>query len=290
MQQRPRMSKEMFISRGLAVEAIFGQTVALGDCLTMIKGMRAAIVDVIVTSPPYNIGVAYRSYDDSQPRDAYLAWLKQVSKELARVLKADGSFFLNVGSTNSDPWVAMDVAAAFRGDFILQNHISWAKSVTITNNSFGHFRPIKSRRYLNQNHESVYHFTKTGAVEVDRLAIGVPFKDKINIARWGHKSDKRCGGNVWFVPYKTVRSRTQKFGHPASFPVELPTRCMLLHGKKDMVVMDPFLGTGTTLIAAARLGHRGIGIEIDPDYVATSIIRLKAETSHAKPHPEDRPR
>ena len=274
----------------LPVQTVSGQTVMLGNCLATLKGMQAASVDVIVTSPPYNIGISYKSYDDSQPRGAYLAWLREVSKHLARVLKVNGSFFLNVGSTNSDPWVAMDVAGAFRGDFVLQNHITWAKSVSISADSFGHFKPITSRRFLNQNHESVFHFTKTGAVEVDRLAIGVPFKDKTNIARWGHTLDKRCGGNVWFIPYKTVRSKAQKFDHPAGFPVELPTRCMLLHGKKDMVVLDPFLGAGTTLVAATKLGHRGIGIEVDADYVATSVARLKAETGHAQGQPDDRPR
>ena len=77
----------------------------------------------------------------------------------------------------------MDVAAALRKEIILQNHIAWAKSLSIREDSFGHFKPITSRRYLNQNHESIFHFTKTGAVPVDRLAIGVPSEDKTNIAR-----------------------------------------------------------------------------------------------------------
>ena len=262
------------------------QTVLQGDCLSALQGFGVGSVDLIVTSPPYNIGVAYKSYDDNRPRAAYLSWLKKVSKHLARVLKPDGSFFLNVGSTNADPWVSMDVAGAFRKDFVLQNHITWAKSLSIREDSFGHFKPITSRRFLNQNHESIFHFTKTGAVPVDRLAIGVPFKDKTNIARWGHAADKRCGGNVWFIPYKTVKSKAQKFDHPAGYPVDLPMRCMLLHGKPDMVVLDPFVGAGTTLVAAERLGHSGIGIDVDPEYVATSVARLEAETSDAERLPD----
>ena len=257
------------------------QTVLQGDCLAVLQRLRTASVDLIVTSPPYNIGVAYKSYDDNRPRAAYLSWLKKVSKQLDRVLKLDGSFFLNVGSTNADPWMSMDLAGAFRKDFVLQNHIAWAKSLSIREDSHGHFKPIKSHRFLNQNHESIFHFTKTGAVPVDRLAIGVPFKDKTNIARWGHAADKRCGGNVWFIPYKTVKSKAQKFDHPAGYPVDLPMRCMLLHGKADMVVLDPFVGAGTTLVAAERLGHSGFGIDVEPEYVATSVARLEAETSNA---------
>ena len=258
------------------------QTVFQGDCLKALQWLSAASVDVIVTSPPYNIGVAYKSYDDNRPRAAYLSWLKKVSKQLSRVLKPDGSFFLNVGSTNADPWVSMDVAGAFRKDFVLQNHITWAKSLSIREDSFGHFKPITSRRYLNQNHESIFHFTKTGAVPVDRLAVGVPFKDKTNIARWGHTADKRCGGNVWFIPYKTVKSKAQKFDHPAGYPVDMPMRCMMLHGKPEMVVLDPFVGAGTTLVAAERLGHTGFGIDVDPEYIATSVARLEAEIANAE--------
>src|SRR6185437_9118017 len=100
-------------------------------------------------------------------------------------------------------------------------------------------------------------------VPIDRLAIGVPFKDKSNIARRGHAQDKRCAGNVWYIPYETVKSKAQKFNRPAGFPVELPERCIRLTGRDKGVVLDPFLGTGTTLVAAERLGWEGIGIDID---------------------------
>jgi site-specific DNA-methyltransferase (adenine-specific) len=251
--------------------------IILGDCLTELELMPAASIDVIVTSPPYNIGVAYKSYNDKRPRESYLGWLKQIGSELARILKDDGSFFLNVGSTNSDPWITVDVALCFREVFTLQNHITWVKSVSIGDDTVGHFKPIGSKRYLNQNHEAVFHFTKTGSIPVDRLAIGVPFRDKSNIARWGHARDKRCTGNVWFIPYDTVKSKAQKFNHPAGFPIDLPERCIKLHGAKDALVLDPFLGAGTTLVAVERLGHRGVGIEIDPHYAEAAVSRVSGE-------------
>src|SRR4051812_30734156 len=105
------------------VEVVGSQTIIVGDCLDELERLPPASCDVIVTSPPYNIGVAYRTYDDRRPRSEYLSWLRQVGKLLSRVLKANGSFFLNVGSTNADPWIALDVAGAFRSEFMLQNSI-----------------------------------------------------------------------------------------------------------------------------------------------------------------------
>lgn len=255
---------------------IGNQAIFQMDCLEGLRGLTSGSIDVVVTSPPYNIGISYRSYDDRRPRAEYLAWLSEIGQEIARTLNDNGSFFLNVGSTNADPWVAMDVANAFRADFTLQNTISWIKSVSIGNDTVGHFKPITSPRYLNNNHETVFHFTKTGSVPIDRLAVGVPFKDKSNIGRWGHARDKRCAGNVWFIPYETVRSKAQKFDHPAGFPSGLPERCIRLHGIEDAVVLDPFLGAGSTLVAAQRIGCTGIGFEIDPVYASAAVARLRA--------------
>jgi site-specific DNA-methyltransferase (adenine-specific) len=252
------------------------QRIIHGDCVEALAAIPSASADLVITSPPYNIGVAYRSYNDRKPREQYLAWLAGVGSSLKRVLKNNGALFLNVGSTGSDPWIAMDVAAAFRDEFVLQNHITWVKSVSIGDDTFGHFKPITSRRYLNNNHEAVFHFTKTGSATVDRLAVGVPFKDKSNIARWGHARDKRCAGNVWFIPYRTVQSKAQKFDHPAGFPVELAERCIKLHGVENAVVVDPFLGAGSTLVAAQNLGCDGIGIEIDEHYADTAFNRLRS--------------
>jgi site-specific DNA-methyltransferase (adenine-specific) len=260
-----------------------GQRIVQADCLAGLAALQAESIDVCVTSPPYNIGVAYRTYRDRMPRAAYLDWLGEVGRAIHRVLKPSGSFFLNVGSTGSDPWIATDAGRAMGEAFVLQNHIVWVKSLSIGQDSVGHFKPITSPRFLNQNHEAIFHFTKTGAVAIDRLAVGVPFKDKSNIARWGHARDRRCAGNVWFIPYRTVKSRREKFDHPAGFPVELPLRCIQLHGVERPQVLDPFLGAGTTLVAAQQLGATGIGFEMDADYAERAMQRL----SRAAPSPAE---
>ena len=265
------------------------QTIIVGDCAEALALMPERSVDVVVTSPPYNIGLKYRSYNDAGDRQDYLSWLADIALLLKRVLKDEGSFFLNIAGTSSDPWIAPDAANAMRDLFRLQNSILWVKSISIGEESFGHFKPVNSQRYLNHLHEHVFHFTKEGETPLDRLAIGVPFKDKSNIARWGHSEDRRCGGDVWFIPYRTIRSKAQRDHHPSPFPVELAERCIRLHGvaarteagasteaeATNTVVLDPFLGVGSTLLAAQRLGCRGIGIEIDASYAEAAAWHLR---------------
>ncbi len=280
MQIEAALAARRDTEKGVTAWSVGRQTLHLGDCADELRRLDAGSIDVCVTSPPYNIGVAYGTHDDRMPKAAYLDWMGCVGAEIARVLRDDGALFLNVGSTNVDPWVAMEVAAQFRSVFTLQNQIVWVKSVSVGENTFGHFKPINSARFLNNNHESVFHFTKSGRTTIDRLAVGVPFKHKSNISRWGHARDRRCAGNVWFLPYKTVQSRTEKFDHPAGFPVSLPERCIRLHGKADAVVLDPFMGTGTTLVAAEKLGCSGVGVDVDRAYAECAARRLAEELTH----------
>ena len=246
-----------------------------GDCLEVLPTLPAASVDVVVTSPPYNIGLAYNSYDDRRGEAAYLDWMMAVCREIARVLKPDGSFFLNISGSPRVPWLPFELVVRLRALFVLQNHITWVKSVTVGETTSGHFKPVSSKRFLHQAHEPIFHFTLSGDVTLDRLAIGVPYQDKSNIARRGHASDLRCRGNVWFIPYDTVQSKAEKFHHPGTFPLDLPRWCIRLHGRATPVVLDPFMGTGTTLVAAQQEAGQGIGIEMDPDYVVIAQHRLR---------------
>jgi site-specific DNA-methyltransferase (adenine-specific) len=109
----------------------------------------------------------------------------------------------------------------------------------------------------------------------------VPFKDKSNIARRGHPKDLRCRGNTWFIPYDTVQSKAAKFHHPSTFPIALPRWCIRLHGREDAVVLDPFMGTGTTVLAAEQENAHGIGIDSDASYVEIARRRL-AEMKHVQ--------
>lgn len=255
-----------------------GQTIVVGDCLDHMASLDDGTIDVVITSPPYNIGTDYSTYDDRDSRDDYLTWMSIVFGEIKRVLADDGSFFLNVDGSRGEPWVPMQVAAIAGEHFVLQNSIIWVKSISVDGSSFGHFKPINSPRYLNHNFEFIFHLTKSGSTPIDRLAVGVPYAHKSNVRRWKGREprDLRCNGDVWFIPYETIQSRSRDRGnHPATFPVELATRCIKLHGMRpDLVVMDPFLGSGTTLLATRRLGLQGVGVELDEDYAEYSSERV----------------
>ena len=201
------------------------------DCLEGITLLDPNSVDVIVTSPPYNIGIEYRSYKDKRTRSDYLAWLRQIAIACKRILKDEGSFFLNVGGTLADPWIPFDVAQTFRDTFSLQNTIHWINSISILKEDFGisakinrdisvvHYKPINSKRFHHDCHEFIFHFTKSGDVILDKLSIGVEYQDKTNINRWKiATSDKRDRGNIWFIPYPTIR---ESGDHPGIFPSKI---------------------------------------------------------------------
>jgi site-specific DNA-methyltransferase (adenine-specific) len=261
----------------------------LGDCVDILERLAPGSIDVIVTSPPYNLGIRYRSYDDTMPRNRYLAWTGEWVSQAARAMAPDGSLFLNVGAKPTDPWTAIDVAQAIRPHLHLQNTIHWIKSIAIekslagTNSKLaddiavGHYKPINSRRFLHDCHEFVFHFTAGGQTPIDRQAIGVRYQDRSNIGRWqAAASGVRCRGNTWFIPYETIQSRAKDRPHPATFPPKLPEMCLRMNGlQRTRLVADPFLGLGSTAVACAQLGLSFIGIEMDEGYLNEAVERTR---------------
>ena len=262
----------------------------LGDCVEILTLLPRHSVSTIVTSPPYNLGIRYRSYDDTMPRDEYLAWTRRWVHEAAGALSEQGSLFLNVGAKPTDPWIAMDVAQAARSELALQNTIHWVKSIAIEKAlagtragladdlAVGHYKPINSRRFLHDCHEFVFHFTPDAHTPLDRQAVGVKYQDQSNIGRWRTAaSGVRCRGNTWFIPYETIQSREKDRPHPATFPPRLPEMCMRLHGMERLtLVADPFMGLGSTAVACAQLKVSFVGIEMDEGYLREAIERTRS--------------
>jgi site-specific DNA-methyltransferase (adenine-specific) len=269
----------------------------LGDALDLLKDLPEGSVSVVVTSPPYNLGIRYRTYDDGQPRAEYLEWMSNWAAAVRRVLAPDGSLFLNVGGKPKDPWTPLDVAQAVRPHLTLQNLIHWVKSIAIDRDAsggragladdlaVGHYKPINSDRFLNDCHEFIFHFTQAGVTPLDRLAIGVKYQDPSNISRWQQSAEgKRCRGNTWFIPYETIKFRDRDRPHPATFPIRLPEQCLKLHGlDRIALVVDPFLGLGSTAVACARLGLPFAGIEMDPQYLQEAVDRTAEALGGAGP-------
>ncbi len=254
-----------------------------GDCLLQMPQLVEKSVDVVITSPPYNLGIKYGKYDDTSERTEFLRWTIEWCREVKRLLKDNGSFFLNVGASPKNPLFPHEVVLALCDLFTLQNTFHWIKSITVETRagesiSAGHFKPINSQRFVTDCHEYVFHLTKDGNVPLDRLGVGVEYADKSNIARWGHTGgrDRRCRGNNWFVPYETIISRSKDRPHPATFPVKLAEMCIKIHGRNpELSVLDPFLGIGNAAVAARACGVKQFtGIELDEQYLAVASDRL----------------
>ena len=294
------------------------------DCVTGMLALPKGSVDVVVTSPPYNLDIQYGTYKDDLPRDNYLKWLHDVFSAVKHCLKDDGHFFLNMGYSNIDPWVGMDVGNVARDLFVLQNNFTWVKSIYVDGKTSGHFKPINSERFANPTWEHLFHFTKDGKVKCHKLASGVTYEWDCNtdnsgrirgrlIKKLGYadkrdfdknatqehiqKLDKlmkdkmakakprptmRCRGNSWYVPYDTISSREKERGsHPATFPIELVQQCIRFSGVKNGVVVDPFMGSGSTAVGALRHGCKYIGFDIDVDYIQFAEHRISVLTKES---------
>lgn len=188
----------------------------------------------------------------------------------------EGGAWIQYDPNNKDimavPIAIQDFSGAGASSWELRNQIAWIRSATVpqrdgTEESFGSFRPLNSPDKLSNNWGVVYHLTRSRAA-LDKLALGVPLKDKSNLKRFGHEQDLRCRGNVWMVPNVTNASKR----HPCPFPPKLAENCLRLQGlKPGDWVLDPFAGLGNTAVAAQKLGLNCILAEISPVYAG--IIR-----------------
>jgi len=178
------------------------------DCIDWMNSQAEKSIQCIITSPPYNLDIKYGTYQDDLPRDGYLKWLNDVAVAMKQVLTDDGQVFLNVGYSNIDPWVSIDVAQVFRQVFVLQNNITWVKHIAVNDQGYGQYKPISSDRFSSATTESIFHFTKTGDVKVDRLAIGQRnksegykypelYSESRHIATQRRKASRKLGFDNW---------------------------------------------------------------------------------------------
>lgn len=221
-------------------------------------------VKVCVTSPPYfrkkEYETQYSTYEE------YRNYLGQVWKEVYKKLADSGILFVNIGNSFDNQFKSHEIARdVVDCGFNFVQSVIWVK---------GHHSPVQGEKHLNHLYEYIFIFCKSDVYKLERLAIGIPYKDKSNIGRWKvAKRDLRCRGDVWYINYETVQKHSEKM-HDAIFPRELPELCIKLasHWKSD-IILDPFLGSGTTTLAAHRTGRRSIGYEINNSY--EKIIRKK---------------
>jgi adenine-specific DNA-methyltransferase len=262
------MSDSIQISANFAAEE--RAVVHQGSCLDLLKSVRNSTVQLVVTSPPYNVG---KEYESRVGLKKYVEDQTAVIRECVRVLKDTGSVCWQVGNyVQSGAIVPLD---------ILLFPIFHDLGLKLRNRIIWHFEHgLHCSRRLSGRYETILWFTKSDDYFFNLDALRVPQKypgkKYFKGPKAGQYSCNPLGknpGDVWIIP-NVKSNHVEKTEHPCQFPVELIERLVLALTEKDDWVFDPFLGTGTSVIAAVRHSRRGVGAELQKKYVALARQRI----------------
>ena len=228
-------------------------------------------VALAFTSPPYNVG---KDYDDDLSLDEYLALIGDVGNEVYRVLRPGGRYVINIANVGRKPYIPLH--AYFYHihmglGFLPMGEIIWRKGKGASGScAWGSWRSAKAPR-LRDVHEYLLVFAKGD--------FGRPDKGESTIA-----GDEFMAAtlSVWEIAPESAK----RVGHPAPFPVALAGRVIALYSYVGDVVLDPFCGSGTTCVAAQRLGRRWVGYEVSGEYCELARGRVRSvETQDFAPLP-----
>jgi adenine-specific DNA-methyltransferase len=261
--------------------------VHLGDALELLRGLPDASVQLVVTSPPYNLG---KRYERRRPLAEYLVDQERVIAECVRVVAPGGSLCWQVGHYVDDGEVVPLDAVFYplfkqHAGLRLRNRIVW------------HFEHgLHCARRFSGRHETILWFTKGDRYRFDLDPVRVPQKYPGKRAWKGPRAGEYSGnprgknpGDVWVFP-NVKANHVEKTIHPCQFPVELVERLVLALTAPDDLVVDPYLGVGTTACAAVLHGRRAAGAEIVPEYVRIARERIALALCGAlRTRPRDRP-
>lgn len=261
-------------------------TLYQGDCLDMLKGIPNSSVSLVVTSPPYNIG---KEYEKKISIDGYVDWQRKVITECHRILKDEGSICWQVGNfVENGEITPLDIILypIFNNlGFHLRNRIIW---------HFGHGLHCSKR--FSGRYETILWFTKTDEyifnLDSVRVPQKYPNKKYFKGEKRGELSSNPLGKNpsdLWEIP-NVKSNHIEKTIHPCQFPVELIERLVLSLTNEDDIVFDPFIGVGTTAIAALIHNRKAAGAEIMKEYIEIAKDRIKkAEKGELQIRPMERP-
>lgn len=266
-----------------------------GDCLNLLKKLPSESVDLIVTSPPYCIGKAYED-----PHNDIQTFRKQhtkIFKELYRVVKVGGSICWQTGYHISDKCVIpldcivydifTSMSAKKEHPFTLRNRIIW---------TFGH--GLNSTKRFSGRHETILWFTKGDQTIFNLDGVRVPQKYPGKRSYRGPNKGQLSGNplgknpsdiwDIWDIPNVKAK-HVEKTDHPCQFPVAIPRRLIKALTNPDALILDPFMGSGTTGVAALLEGRRFVGAELMKEYYDISVNRLKDTANGDVRIREDKP-
>lgn len=260
-------------------------TVFHGDCLEFLKTLPDQSTQLVVTSPPYNIG---KSYEKRTDLDRYLRWQGQVIDDCCRVLHESGSICWEVGNWVRDSQVIpLDVLlypCFERNGLKLRNRIVW------------HFRHgLHCTKRFSGRYEVILWFTKTDnyTFNLDEVRVPqlYPGKKHFKGPKTGQLSGNPKGKNpsdVWDIP-NVKCNHVEKTSHPCQFPIAICSRLIRALTDPNDLVFDPFLGVGTVTAAAVIEGRRGAGAELDAEYYRIAVERTEDAMAGALRYREDAP-
>ncbi len=248
-----------------------GATAYYGDCMELLRSLPDKAVSLVVTSPPYNIG---KEYEKRRQVGAYIDWQESVIRECHRTLADDGSICWQVGNyVENGSILPIDILlhpVFERLGMKLRNRIVW------------HFEHgLHCSKRLSGRYEVIMWYTKTEDYFFDLDAIRIPQKYPGKKYFKGPKAGKHsCNplgknpGDVWIFP-NVKSNHIEKTGHPCQFPIELAERLILSLTERQDLIVDPFMGAGSTLAAAILNGRRSAGAETVSKYYIVAKERIR---------------
>ena len=226
-------------------------------------------VHLMVTSPPYNVG---KEYDDDLTHDEYLALIGNVMQETFRVLVDGGRALVNVANLGRKPYIPLHayiIQEAAKAGFHMRGEVIWNKSAGAgTSTAWGSWKS-PSNPTLRDTHEYILIFQKPpfGRKPINGREPTISRDEFLEFTK-----------SVWeFAPQSA-----KQVGHPAPFPEELPRRAIELYTFSDEVVLDPFMGTGSTALAAVKTDRKFVGYDVSSEYVELANERINAHRSGKK--------
>jgi adenine-specific DNA-methyltransferase len=240
------------------------------DCLKAMGKIRVPFVHLTITSPPYNIG---KEYEDVLPIDVYLDWCKKWITEVHRLTNVDGAFWLNLGYISIPsrakaipiPYLLWEVMP-----FFLVQEVVWNYGAGVAGKKF--FSPRNEKFLWYVKNENNYTFNLDAVRDPEVKYPNQKKNGKIKVNPLGKNPT-----DVWQFPKVTSgknRSSSERTSHPAQFPRKVINRIIQACSNKDEVVLDPFIGSGTTAIEALSLDRQVIGFEINADYCQIASDRI----------------
>jgi len=223
---------------------------------------------LMITSPPYNVT---KEYDDNLSLKEYLDLLQKVFSETYRVLVNGGRACVNLANVGRKPYIPLSDLVSqimIKIGFNMRGEVIWNKGSSAgVSMAWGSFQSA-SNPVLRDVHEYILVFSKGD--------YGRSFKEKVSTIT--REQFMEWTKSIWTMPTESAK----RVGHPAPFPEELPYRLIQLYSYKNDIILDPFVGSGTTAVAALKSERRYIGYDVDKEYVKLAERRLRAYKTQEK--------